>query len=652
MKIALFLSSLWLCLAGSALLTPNNATLRGTVKDEDSNEPLIGATVRLMKDKKDIAGAMCDMDGNYKITAAPGTYEVEASFTGYGTVRFADIVLTANNTLTLDFALKQSGGELAEVVVVSGSVKKRSDERTRTLSAEPAAVKSAEVLSAKPLGKSDKKSKPKPAPKTAVPEAAPAKTSDERPHKDAEFEFVHDLKPPAEGAAEEGPGTIPGPRAGLLTAGEWNDLHNWNHHWADLLADGEISQYQNMYRCYPAQRYTLLLHNPEGFPVVDAYLKLSTDKGEMLWETRSDNTGKAELWAGFFDQKAYKKVEAEAWVNGKRYELGSPKPAKEGINIHEIKVSCDAPNNVDIVWAVDATGSMGDEIEYLKVELLDVINRAKRNNPSLDFSMGTVFYRDKGDEYVTKSSQLSGNISKTVDFIRKQSAGGGGDYPEAVHSALEEAIFAQKWRDNAVARICFLVLDASPHQDPAVVESLQRSIREAARRGIRIVPLAASGIQKDTEFLLKFFGLATNGTYLFLTDHSGIGGKHLEPTSDEYKVEPLNELLVRIITEYTTVQTCEGKSRIQFEEDPQQTQTPLEPALYYPNPAVKQFTLELPVEVQSVTLYNAEGKAVRKLEKPAAGRHNVVVSDLAEGFYTLRIQQNNRHQSGKLMVLR
>ena len=97
---------------------------------------------------------------------------------------------------------------------------------------------------------------------------------------------------------------------------------------------------------------------------------------------------------------------------------------------------------------------MGDEIEYLKTELLDVIGRAKSRNPELAFRMGTVFYRDKGDEYIVKSSGLTADIPKTVEFIQKQFAGGGGDYPEAVHSALEEAIYRQKWSESAIARIC------------------------------------------------------------------------------------------------------------------------------------------------------------------------------------------------------
>jgi hypothetical protein len=239
-----------------------------------------------------------------------------------------------------------------------------------------------------------------------------------------------------------------------------------------------------------------------------------------------------------------------------------------------------------------------------------------------------------------------------VGFIQNQFAGGGGDYPEAVHSALEDAIFKQHWSENAVARICFLVLDASPHQSPEVIASLQKSIREAARLGIRIVPIAASGIQKDTEFLMKFFGLATNGSYVFLTDHSGVGGKHLEPTTDEYKVEPLNNLLVRLITEYSSIQTCEGKSEIRFENDPQQQPGPVMQAQYFPNPAVDQFTLELPFEVQSVTIYNSEGLAVRKIEKPVAGANVVLVHDLPAGFYTIRILNNGWMQSGKLMVVR
>ncbi|MCY7330852.1 MAG: hypothetical protein LH618_20030, partial [Saprospiraceae bacterium] len=85
----------------------------------------------------------------------------------------------------------------------------------------------------------------------------------------------------------------PAPRAGLLTAGEWNDLHNWNKHWLDLIADGEITQYETLYNFYPKNRYTILLTNAQDFPVADAVVQLHAASGALLWEARTDNTGKA-----------------------------------------------------------------------------------------------------------------------------------------------------------------------------------------------------------------------------------------------------------------------------------------------------------------------------------------------------------------------
>jgi hypothetical protein len=42
----------------------------------------------------------------------------------------------------------------------------------------------------------------------------------------------------------------------------------------------------------------------------------------------------------------------------------------------------------------------------------------------------------------------------------------------------------------------------------------------------------------------------TGGTYTFLTNHSGIGNDHLEPTIGDYEVEKLNDLMIRVIKEY------------------------------------------------------------------------------------------------------
>jgi len=68
------------------------------------------------------------------------------------------------------------------------------------------------------------------------------------------------------------------------------------------------------------------------------------------------------------------------------------------------------------------------------------------------------------------------------------------------------------------------------------------------------------------EYLMRSIALATNGTYAFLTDHSGIGNKHTAPSTDKYKVETLNELLLRLISQFLDMPACDPQ---QFIEDQQ-----------------------------------------------------------------------------------
>ena len=99
--------------------------------------------------------------------------------------------------------------------------------------------------------------------------------------------------------------------------------------------------------------------------------------------------------------------------------------------------------------------------------------------------------------------------------------------------------------------LAFLLLDAPPHHNQEVMESIRKSIETYAANGIKLIPIAASGIDKNTEFLLRLMAIFTDGTYVFITNHSGIGNDHIEPTIGQYQVELLNELIVRLIGEYT-----------------------------------------------------------------------------------------------------
>ena len=208
-----------------------------------------------------------------------------------------------------------------------------------------------------------------------------------------------------------------------------------------------------------------------------------------------------------------------------------------------------AAKTLDLMIMCDTTGSMGDELEYLKQELEDVVTRIRKDNANIPIRLSVNFYRDEGDEYVVREFPFTDDLDAVVNAIAGQSADGGGDTPEAVHTALDSAVNDHDWDDNSV-KVMFLVLDAPPHEDPQIIDEVAKHILEAAEKGIRIVPVAASGVDKSCEYLLRSMAFMTGGTYAFLTDDSGIGFGHMEPTIGSYDVEKLNDMMVRIVSGY------------------------------------------------------------------------------------------------------
>jgi hypothetical protein len=207
-----------------------------------------------------------------------------------------------------------------------------------------------------------------------------------------------------------------------------------------------------------------------------------------------------------------------------------------------------APLKLDVMFMIDTTGSMGDELEYLKAEMGDVIRRAA-GEQNVPVRTSVNFYRDEGDAYELRYFDFREDVDEAVSLLAKQSAAGGGDYEEAVDTALDFAMNQARWDEDAV-KIMFLVLDAPPHYDAKTVASINASIRKAAEMGIRIIPVASSGVDTTCQVLFRTWAAMTGGTYTYLTDHSGIGGSHQKPDVEHEEVMPLNDLMVSIIKEY------------------------------------------------------------------------------------------------------
>ena len=346
--------------------------------------------------------------------------------------------------------------------------------------------------------------------------------------------------------SKDGQGGIQ-PQGGLVTAGEWNDLDNWAFYQKTLMKE-PFKGFPDDWQMYTNHRIAVAL-TAKNKPAANATVTLFRND-TPIWTAKTDNLGRAELWVGAFQKEKelnptlLRLKVNEQWVS-------TAAISETQVNRIALDETLPSPTNqVQIAFMVDATGSMGDELEFLKMDLKKVINEVQKTNTQLKISTATVFYRDEGDEYVVKHSPFTEDINQTTEFISQQRADGGGDFPEAVDKALVQLNQLQ-WQPEARTRIAFLVLDAPPHNKPAVISSIQYSVKTAAASGIKLIPVVASGIDKTTEFLMRFIAMYTNGTYVFITDHSGIGNKHLEPSVGEYQVEKLSDLMVRLIKKYS-----------------------------------------------------------------------------------------------------
>lgn len=208
------------------------------------------------------------------------------------------------------------------------------------------------------------------------------------------------------------------------------------------------------------------------------------------------------------------------------------------------RAAAGAVRALDVALVVDATGSMGDELEYLKVEIRSIAQAIHRAFPDVDQRFALVVYRDEGDQYVTRSFDFTADLRAFERKLGQQHADGGGDYPEAMDAALADA-GNLSWREGNVARVSFLVADAPPHAEN--VAATLAAADELRTIGVASYPIAASGVAQEAEMVMRAAALMSGGQYVFLTDDSGVGNTHEEPHIPCYAVEPLREAMTRMI---------------------------------------------------------------------------------------------------------
>jgi Ca-activated chloride channel family protein len=119
---------------------------------------------------------------------------------------------------------------------------------------------------------------------------------------------------------------------------------------------------------------------------------------------------------------------------------------------------------LDLVFLVDETGSMGAYIDEVKRRLLEIIEALKAAPLCRSLRMGLVGYRDHPPQdysFASRAVPLTDDIEAIRRGVMEMAASGGGDGPESVTDGLFDVV-RLNWRPRA-ARVVVWVGDAPPH---------------------------------------------------------------------------------------------------------------------------------------------------------------------------------------------
>ena len=140
---------------------------------------------------------------------------------------------------------------------------------------------------------------------------------------------------------------------------------------------------------------------------------------------------------------------------------------------------------IEVVFAIDTTGSMSGLIESAKQKIWSIASSMGQAQPTPTIRMGLVAYRDRGDAYVTQVYDLTEDLDAMYLRLMEFQAEGGGDTPEAVNKALEDAIHSITWSGNPdTYKTVFLVGDAPAHAQRSGEQPFTSTVADAVDKGI------------------------------------------------------------------------------------------------------------------------------------------------------------------------
>ena len=181
---------------------------------------------------------------------------------------------------------------------------------------------------------------------------------------------------------------------------------------------------------------------------------------------------------------------------------------------------------VELVFALDTTGSMSGLIEGAKQKIWSLASFVAQAQPTPDLRVGLIAYRDIGDAYVTKVFDLDDDLDRVYRRLRSFHADGGGDGPEHVARALHESVHKMSWsKPQEVVKVIYLVGDAPPHTDYQDGFDYVRAARAAGSKGIQLHTIQC-GTDGAAESAWRKIASLGGGQYMAIHQDGGMQAEH------------------------------------------------------------------------------------------------------------------------------
>ncbi|HET7488341.1 MAG TPA: vWA domain-containing protein [Acidimicrobiales bacterium] len=330
-----------------------------------------------------------------------------------------------------------------------------------------------------------------------------------------------------------------------LTAGSTDDNERWDDYLSYRRSFAGLGL--RVHDVDVAERHVFRVVDRSGHPVLGAAVTVRpAGGGEPVARLTTYADGRALFFPNATKGQATG-YEAEVSAGGASQTVRFDRQATE----HKVALDTDAPprTRLDVLFLVDATGSMQDEIDRLKDNMIAVSQRIAALPAKPDVRFALTAYRDQGDEFVTRTVDFTGDVKGFTDNIAGLRAAGGGDTPEALSAGLRAGLDAG-WRGADTVKLVFLVADAPPQMDDPEGADYAAEVVRAAAMGVKVHPIASSGLDDQGEYVFRQLAEITTGRFVFLTyGPDGGPGDSTSMHVDKYAVLSLDSLVVKLVEE-------------------------------------------------------------------------------------------------------